>query len=184
MLLDGDDYKIVPFVPAAYSVKLVDRAWEARAALNLRRQVFCDEQKLFAETDRDAIDAYALPIVAMSWNAGMAEQVVGTVRIHTDGHGEWRGSRLAVARRYRRMAGLGRELIRVAVGSAHARGCTRFLATVQLTNVVFFESLHWQRLGPVEVCGAPHALMQADLAHYPPSAADECAVVAPRRIAA
>lgn len=184
MLLDGDDYKIVPFVPAAYSVKLADRAWEVRAAQSLRRQVFCDEQNLFVQTDRDAIDAIAIPIVALSWNAGMAEQVVGTVRIHAQAHGQWCGSRLAVARGYRRMAGLGRELIRVAVGSAHARGCTRFIATVQMANVAFFESLHWHTLEQVRVCGTPHALMQADLAHYPPCVPGECAVVAPRRAAA
>ena len=184
MLLDGDNYKVTAFVPAAYSVKLADRAWEVRAAQQLRKQVFCDEQNLFVHTDRDAIDAIAIPIVAMSWNAGMAEQVVGTVRIHAECDGLWRGSRLAVARGYRRMAGLGRELIRVAVGSAHARGCTRFIATVQMANVAFFESLHWQTLEPIRVCGMPHALMQADLAHYPPCAPGECAVIAPRRAAA
>ncbi|MES1951643.1 N-acetyltransferase GCN5 [Salinisphaera sp. S4-8] len=184
MLLDGDDYKVAAFVPAAYSVKRADRAWEIRAAQRLRKQVFCDEQRLFAHTDRDAIDAIATPIVALSWNGGMAEQVVGTVRIHADDDGLWHGSRLAVARGFRRMAGLGRELIRVAVGSAHARGCRRFTATVQMANVAFFESLHWQTLEQVRVCGAPHALMQADLAWYPPCAPDTCAVVAPRRAAA
>lgn len=184
MLLDGDNYSTVAFVPAAYSVKLADRAWEIRAAQALRKQVFCDEQKLFAQTDRDAIDAIAIPIVAMSWNAGMAEQVVGTVRIHAAHDGLWCGSRLAVARGCRRMAGLGRELIRVAVGSAHARGCTRFIATVQMPNVAFFESLHWQALERVSVCGVPHALMQADLCHYPPCAPGEYAVLASRRAAA
>jgi len=185
MLIDGDDYKIVPFVPAAYSVKLVTRAWERRDAMALRRQVFCAEQQLFAGDDRDALDAHAIPIVAMSWNAGMAEQVVGTVRIHADSaDGLWRGSRLAVARGYRRMAGLGSELIRVAVGTAHARGCTRFLATVQAANIDFFQSLHWQQLDTVVVCGQPHGLMEADLAFYPPCLDDACAVVAPRRRAA
>jgi putative N-acetyltransferase (TIGR04045 family) len=184
MLLDGDDYRIVPFVPAAYSVKLADRAWEMRDARRLRRQVFCSEQQLFEHDDRDALDERAIPIVALSWNAGMAEQVVGTVRIHAHDDGLWRGSRLAVARGYRRMAGLGQELIRVAVGTAHAHGCTRFLATVQQANVGFFESLHWRLLDTVEVCGAPHGLMEADLGHYPPCEAGECAVVAPRRRAA
>ena len=184
MLLDGDDYKIVPFVPGGYSIKRADRAWEVRAAHALRRQVFCAEQGLFADDDRDGLDARALPIVALSWNAGMAERVVGTVRIHAHENGLWRGSRLAVARGYRRTAGLGRELIRVAVGSAHARGATRFLATVQHANIGFFESLHWRLLDTATVCGAPHGLMEADLAHYPPCADHECAVVAPRRRAA
>ncbi|MET1115930.1 MAG: EAL domain-containing protein, partial [Comamonas sp.] len=45
--------------------------------------------------------------------------------------GEWWGSRLAVARAFRGTAALGAGLIQVAVASAHARGCTRFLAHVQ-----------------------------------------------------
>lgn len=184
MLIDGCDYQASTFVPAAYSVKLADRAWEIRHAHALRRQVFCIEQGLFAHDDRDAIDAHAIPIVAMSWNAGLAEQVVGTVRIHDHGAGRWRGSRLAVARDYRRTVGLGRELIRIAVGTAHARGCSQFQATVQAANIAFFESLHWRHLDRIEICGMPHGLMEADLAFYPPCLDDECAVVTPRRRAA
>ena len=184
MLLDGDDYGIVPFVPAAYSVKRAIDAWEIRDAFALRRQVFCTEQRLFPQDDRDDIDARATLIVALSWNAGLAEQVVGTVRIHAEDDGRWRGSRLAVARGYRRTAGLGGALIRIAVGSAHARGCTRFLATVQAANVGFFQSLRWRLLDRVEVRGAPHGLMEADLAYYPPCSPGACAVVAQRRRAA
>lgn len=184
MLPDNDDYRVTAFVPPAYTVKLADRRWEREAAFALRRRVFCAEQGLFADDDRDAIDAQALPIVALSWCAGLAEQVVGTVRIHEHGDGLWRGSRLAVAPGYRRMARLGSALIRMAVGSAHARGCTRFLATVQQANIAFFESLHWQLLDTVDVCGRPHGLMQADLAYYPPRAAAVGDVVAVARRAA
>jgi hypothetical protein len=37
---------------------------------------------------------------------------------------------------------------------------------VQLRNVPLFERLHWAVLGDAEVCGQPHALMEADLTYY------------------
>lgn len=159
---------VTPFVPSEYHVKLATEAWEHREALALRRAVFCQEQRLFAFDDRDALDAQALTLVAVSCVSGIPEQVVGTVRIHEHGDGRWQGSRLAVQRRYRRVAALGSELIRIAVCTAHARGATRFTAQVQVQNVPLFERLHWRALESIEVCGAPHWRMEAELAHYPP----------------
>jgi putative N-acetyltransferase (TIGR04045 family) len=54
-----------------------------------------------------------------------------------------------------------------AVTTAHGRGCRKFLAIVQLQNVVFFERLHWWAIGEVQAHGHPHMLMEADLVHYP-----------------
>ncbi len=184
MLPESHEHKVVPFVSPGFTVKLADRPWERRQAMALRRRVFCGEQGLFADDDRDALDEFALPIVALSWWSGMAEQVVGTVRIHDHGDGLWGGSRLAVADHYRRLARLGTELIRIAVGSARARGCSRFLAQVQQANVPLFERLHWQSLHRINVCGRPHVLMQADLAHYPPCVEPARGVVTTRRQAA
>lgn len=166
MILDA----VVPYRPSHFRVKFATSAWERRACAALRRQVFCTEQGIFAEDDRDAVDAHAIPICALSTLAGDADAVVGTVRIHevAERPGEWWGSRLAVAGPFRGTAALGTGLIQVAVSSAHARGCTRFLAHVQDRNVPLFRSLHWASLGAVELHGHPHHLMQADLAAYPP----------------
>jgi putative N-acetyltransferase (TIGR04045 family) len=73
-----------------------------------------------------------------------------------------------VAAHWRRHSQLGTGLIRLAVGSAHARGCREFMAHVQMQNVPLFERLNWHQEGVVEVAGMPHALMRADLRHYPP----------------
>jgi putative N-acetyltransferase (TIGR04045 family) len=135
-------------------------------AYELRRQVFCIEQKLFYPDDQDDFDAGASTIVALADN----DAVVGTVRIHEAEPSVWFGSRLAVATAWRRRAGLGAALIRAAVSTAHARGCRRFLAHVQMQNVAMFETLHWQRLETCTLHGLQHALMQADLAYYPPAA--------------
>ena len=54
------------FLPAEYRVKFATEAWERREAAALRRQVFCEEQGIFAGDDRDEIDDVAIPIVAIS----------------------------------------------------------------------------------------------------------------------
>ena len=156
------------FVPCEFRVKWADGGWEINEARRLRRAVFCAEQQVFAHDDLDAVDAHAQPIVALSCVGGMPEQVVGTVRIHHDTDGIWWGSRLAVGASYRRLSRLGATLIRLAVSSAHARGCRVFLAHVQQQNQALFEKLHWTALREELLHGRPHVLMQADLAHYPP----------------
>lgn len=161
------------FLPAAYRIKHAVESWEREACAALRRAVFCAEQGLFDGDDADAVDQLALPIAAIACVAGMPDQVVGTVRIHREQPGLWRGSRLAVHPDYRRSAWLGRELIVHAVSTAHARGCERFLAQVQVQNVRLFESLHWRSLLAIEVAGRPHVLMEAELAHYPPRFDDD-----------
>ena len=92
------------------------------------------------------------------------------MRIHEEAPRLWWGSRLAVDSDFRAVSRLGTELIRLAVRTANARGCDRFLAHVQMQNVALFERLHWQSLEQVMFHGAPHMKMQADLAAYPPCA--------------
>ncbi len=158
------------FLPSEYRVKFATEAWERRAAAALRRQVFCDEQRIFVGDDRDDIDDVAIPIVAVSSFGVAPHDVVGTVRIHEAEPGTWWGSRLAVATEFRRLGAVGGSLIRLAVSSAHARGCKRFFAHVQSQNALMFQRLHWASLGEMEFHGRPHHLMEADLAHYPPIA--------------
>src|SRR5580704_18142462 len=108
------------FLPSEYRVKFATDAWERREAAALRRQVFCDEQGIFAGDDRDAIDDVAIPLVAISSFGVAPHEVVGTVRIHEAEPGTWWGSRLAVLPDYRRLGAVGGSLIRLAVSSAHA----------------------------------------------------------------
>ncbi len=157
-----------PYISPAHRVKFAAVAWERAGAAALRHAVFCHEQGLFEEDDRDAIDAQATTIVALANHWGWEDEVVGTVRIHLgENAGEWWGSRLAVRRDYRRQAGLGTSLIRLAVSSANAAGCTRFFAHVQSRNRLLFERLHWHSLGEVTFHGQPHHHMEADLDFYP-----------------
>lgn len=156
------------FMPCEFRVKWAATGWEREQALALRRAVFCAEQGIFLGDDRDAIDDHAQLIVALSCVGGAPDAVVGTVRIHEEAPGRWWGSRLAVHAAFRHHGRIGATLIRLAVSSAHARGCREFLAHVQSQNTPMFERLRWRSLQRETLHGRPHDLMQADLAHYAP----------------
>lgn len=151
-----------------YTIKWATLPWEQRQAMALRRRVFCQEQALFDDDDRDAIDARAQLLVAVGAVAGWHEQVVGTVRIHQQAPGVWLGSRLAVEAGFRGQGQLVAALIRLAVSSACGLGCEQFLARVQKRNESLFERLHWTSLGEEVLHNHPHVWMRADLTHYPP----------------
>ena len=173
---------VAPFSPSEFRVKFAASRWEREAAHALRRKVFCEEQGLF-EDDRDGVDAYAIPIVALSMLGVAADQVVGVVRIHEEAPGVWFGSRLAVDREFRRIGAIGATLIRLAVSSAHAFGCRAFYAHVQAQNAPLFHQMHWQTLAEVDLHGRPHLKMRADLSFYPPCVAPETGFVALRKAA-
>jgi putative N-acetyltransferase (TIGR04045 family) len=157
-----------PSLGAEIVAHVANEPWQVLGYRELRRAIFAEEQGLFEGSDFDEHDAHALPIVAESQIAGMADQVVGVVRIFRSEPGTWYGGRLGVRREFRRFGAIGSALIAAAVCTAHAHGCQRFLATVQLANVRYFERHHFRVLREVSVLGRPHQLMQADLACYPP----------------
>jgi putative N-acetyltransferase (TIGR04045 family) len=132
----------------------------------IRRRVFVDEQRVFANSDRDANDEHPLTVHAI----GFVDAVIGgtvrffpldeTVRL-------WQGDRLAVLPEHR-AHGLGAPLVRYAVRSAGERGGEIMVAHIQLSNVTFFERLGWRRDGDVEdYAGLPHLPMAIDLAAGP-----------------
>ncbi len=159
-----------PFAACHFRLKHASEPWERQGAAALRRRVFCEEQRVFAHDDSDALDETAIHLVALSSMAVLVDEVVGTVRIHETEPGLWTGSRLAVEDGYRRVGALGTALIRLAVCSATTFGCLRFTAHVQAQNELLFRRLGWHRLAAVELHGIPHVHMQADLAAYPPLA--------------
>jgi putative N-acetyltransferase (TIGR04045 family) len=181
MLADTEDLARL-YTPTEYRIKWTTLPWEADQAHALRRAVFCMEQGIFVGDDRDEIDHRAQQLVALSCIAGMPEQVVGTVRIHEEEPGVWFGSRLAVHPTYRRHGKIGATLIRLAVSSAHALGCTTFLAHVQSQNVPLFRRLHWEVRAEEYLLGRPHHLMRAKLDRYPPCVTPQSGFVAPARI--
>ena len=155
-----------PFRSADIAFKPALEVWEIAGYFWLRRAVFCAEQGLFADADRDEIDARALPIVAVAPLAGMPDEVVGTVRIYEEARGIWYGGRLSVHPSYRHLGTIGPGLIREAVTTACRRGCDRFFAYVQQRNTSLFQRLGWRELGTALMHGRPHSVMEADLSVY------------------
>jgi putative N-acetyltransferase (TIGR04045 family) len=152
-----------------FETRVARDARERAAYFALRRAIFCDEQGLFSDDDRDADDAAAIPIVCLATAPGEVARVVGVVRTWEEAPGDWWGGRLGVDRDFRTVGAIGRWLVQTAVGSARAWGAWRFRATVQQANVVFFRRLRWQSRAELEILGRAHHLMEADLTHYPPT---------------
>ncbi len=157
------------FRSPGYYIRQAAQTWETQGAFDLRRRVFVEEQGIFQTDDRDDIDDGAAHLVALSTYAHEPDSVVGTVRVHESEPGVWWGSRLAVDDSFRNVGTLGAELIRLAVRSANARGCDKFLAYVQMRNVILFRRLRWKPLEEVDLHGVPHMRMAADLKYYPPA---------------
>ena len=89
------------FQPKDFLFKIAQTRRELEGFWELRRSVFCEEQKLFKESDRDEHDRNIIPIVCVSLLMGMPDQVVGVVRIDEREPGVWWGSRLGVHRDFR-----------------------------------------------------------------------------------
>jgi putative N-acetyltransferase (TIGR04045 family) len=154
------------FVPGEYRIEKACTSYQKACSMALRRQVFCREQKIFDRDDRDEIDVCATLLVASSCMFGHVDDIVGTVRIYEAEPKLWWGSRLAVAKPYRRIGGLGAALIKHAVGTAKFQGAQMFLAHVQAQNRNLFEALHWTVLDQKTIHDRPHYLMQANLGAY------------------
>ncbi|GAA1790839.1 GNAT family N-acetyltransferase [Planosporangium flavigriseum] len=128
----------------------------------VRRRVFVDEQRIFADSDRDSNDDNPSTVHAVGLVDGA---IAGTVRLFPldETATLWQGDRLAVLPEYR-THGLGGPLVRYAMRTAGERGGQVMAAHIQLPNVAFFERLGWRRDGDVEVyVGLPHVPMLVDL---------------------
>jgi putative N-acetyltransferase (TIGR04045 family) len=138
---------------------------EKAEAYAIRHEVFVKEQKLFEESDVDANDAVGTLLVAKKRST-----IIGTVRIYPAGDrekGPWIGGRLAV-RRGHRVSMAGALLVKEAMKRVKKKGCTRFTAHIQESNVPFFEKLGWKPVGALEnYVSRPHQLMEADLGQVP-----------------
>jgi putative N-acetyltransferase (TIGR04045 family) len=169
--IDADDFRLSP---TASSDRFTFHLLRPNSSLfsgywDLRSAIFCEEQHLFEATDRDELDADAYPITAIHHGASHSGQVVGAVRIVEPQPRVWYGGRLGVHRDFRRHNQIGKGLIWKAVTTAHGWGCDRFLATVQIQNVRFFQRLHWSSIDELEIKGIRHHLMEADLSYYLPA---------------
>jgi radical SAM protein (TIGR04043 family)/putative N-acetyltransferase (TIGR04045 family) len=133
---------------------------EKAIAIEIRREVFVEEQGMFEDSDFDANDAKSIHLVVET--NGL---IVGTVRVFPENgsSGQWVGGRLAVKKQHRTYKA-GKLLVQEAMRCVKRHGCTRFIADIQQQNVAYFSRLGWNAIGPVKMhYGRPHQLMEADL---------------------
>lgn len=157
---------IAPISSPTYLFKLAQTQAEVAAYFELRRQIFVEEQHVFEQSDIDPMDSISYPIIAVKSNVPISD-VLGVVRIYEPEPRLWYGGRLGAHPEHRKALQVGKGLIYKAVTTANTWGCDRFLATVQLQNVRFFQRLHWSSIQEVKIQGIPHHLMEADLSYYP-----------------
>lgn len=138
-------------------VKVDSRSRWMRDVLQIRTQVFVDEQAIPAELERDENDGRAVHFVVLC--DGM---VVGTVRLVSNG-GSATVGRLAVTARVRGR-GIGRKLMDHAEAEATSLGVAEIALHAQMSVVGFYERLGYVKEGDafVEV-GIPHVLMRKRL---------------------
>lgn len=106
---------------------------ELQAALDLREQVFCGEQGVTLEGDRDGRDRDAIQLVAV----GEGGEVAGTCRILIE-HGTAKFARLAVSRDSRGR-GLGAALLAEAEREARSAGAERIALHAQTDALGLYE---------------------------------------------
>ena len=95
--------RFAKFSPSDFVFKIGNTSDDLDGFFELRRQIFCEEQGLFQNDDRDLIDSNMLPIVCRTILAGMEDAVAGVVRIDEREPRVWYGSRLGVAKEFRRL---------------------------------------------------------------------------------
>lgn len=123
--------------------------------LALRRRVFCDEQHVPLEIERDQYDAAATHVVAL-----VEGNVAGVLRIvFLPEHAKF--GRVAVDATYRRR-GVARTMMEFAMELARTRGERRFYLISQLDKAGLYEGLGFKAFGaPVEEGGLPHLAMKS-----------------------
>lgn len=130
----------------------------AEAAMDLRRAVFVDEQRVESELEFDGLDADALHMVGLE-----DDEVVGVLRMLTEGD-RVRIGRMAV-RRDRRRAGIGAALAAGALACARRQGASQADVHAQTRAADFYARLGFEVVGEeFEEAGIPHLEMSRVLA--------------------
>ena len=133
------------------------RTEDVPALMALRYEVFCVEQGVPTELERDERDARALHLVAEDRG-----EVVGTCRL-IPGEGSWTLGRMAV-RADRRGTGIGRRLVELAHAEAREGGARRMTLAAQVPVQGFYAGRGYISRGEIFMdAGIPHIRMDLEL---------------------
>ena len=139
-------------------IRRVRSETELQAALALREAVFCGEQGVTFEGDRDGRDDEAIQLIAVEDG-----DVVGTCRVLIEA-GDAKFGRLAVRRDFRGR-GIGAALLRAAEEEAQTAGARRIGLAAQTSAMGLYAAAGFAAYGAeYEDEGIPHRNMEKPLA--------------------
>jgi putative N-acetyltransferase (TIGR04045 family) len=146
-----------PAEPPSVTVRLAQPD-ELPAILALRHQVFCVEQGVPEDLERDGRDREALHVVAVS-----GRRIVGTCRLLRGNRESWRLGRMAVAREWRGQ-GVGDAVLERAHVEAARAGAKRMVLAAQVWVRPFYARRGYVAWGDeFEEAGIAHVAMARDL---------------------
>jgi predicted GNAT family N-acyltransferase len=127
---------------------------ELEVALEIRRRVFVDEQKIPADIESDGKDSDAVHLVALE-----GDRVVATARLRREGaEGDGVIARVAVLPEYRGRS-LGTELVRRLEREAAAAGLERLVLYPHAYLERFYSKLGYRTIPGSDVIVAGHPLI-------------------------
>lgn len=145
----------------SFAIRRVLGSAERDAALALRHRVFCEEQGVPEQEERDGRDEDGLHLVAIDADAG--QRVIGTCRLLFVG-GTVQFSRLAVEEEARRH-GVAGALLSAAEDEARAAGVKRMVLHAQTYAQELYRGAGWEARGARFVeAGIEHVAMEKALA--------------------
>jgi predicted GNAT family N-acyltransferase len=139
-------------------VKHLEQGQDLSHALEIRRQVFQQEQGISEEDDFDGLDDKVEQFIAYDGDTAIG---TGRYRVIEDAVGKV--ERVAVIPEYRGQK-VGRAIMETIAQTAENKGITKLTLDAQLSASSFYESLGYRIEGEVfEEVGLPHAVMSLDL---------------------
>ncbi|HEU0318044.1 MAG TPA: GNAT family N-acetyltransferase [Solirubrobacteraceae bacterium] len=139
-------------------VRRLEDGADLAAALALREQVFCGEQGVGLDVERDGRDGIARHLGAFAPGG----ELIGTCRLLDDGAGTVVVGRVAVHAGHRRR-GIGRALIDAAVAEARRMGAGAVSLHAQLESEDFYAGQGFTRRGrPFFEAGIEHVTMRRE----------------------
>lgn len=156
MMMDAATVKAIKYMPKTAHV--ITSPEDLQACLDLRRDVFVDEQNVPAELELDGKDAEAQHFALKD-----GDRIIATCRVRHLGSAA-KIERMAVNKDYRRQ-GIGRDLMKfVLYKLTHTHGISLLNLSSQADAVPFYEQLNFRKHGPEYLeAGIPHYAMSREL---------------------
>ena len=137
---------------------------ELERCLEIRREVFIEEQQIAKHLELDDLDPDCTHFLAWSGPDRDAALAVGTARLWIDSAGVAKAHRVAVLAAARGI-GIGRWLMRAVEEETRTRGIAELILGAQHIAIPFYEAIGYEAFGEdFDDAGIPHRMMRCKLA--------------------